>query len=334
MACFENLIGLRELCDTTPSTSGRYLNDINISKSEIEGLITKDYASIQDFIDSKLSQAVFSTQSYIISTIQPFFKANSILSGSRIGHYDVNKQVVAQSGNTGMTIKVNNSRSYLNFNIASISLFCNYSGTVNILLYDIVQGKLLGTYPITSVAGQIVTINPSIKIESNKKCLELWLGYDSTTNNISSYKTDSHANCSTCIGTTFNNRYIQAHGGSIVTPFLSDNVTQLSHTSGLSVEYNVSCNQQSWLCMYEQSLVEPIIYKLGAEIMSHGLFASQTQRSNSYVSLSREILKEKYDFYHYNFERSIKTFLRSMSVPEDNDCFNCNSRIHSALTLP
>lgn len=334
MACFDNLIGLRELCDTEPSTSGRYLNDINISKSEIEGLITKDYASIQSFIDQKLSQAVFSTQSYIISNIQPFFRANSILSGSRIGHYDINKQITAQSGLTGMSIKVNNSRSYLNFNIASISLFCNYTGTVNILVYDTVQGKLLGTYPISSVAGQIVTINPSIKIESNKKCLELWFGYDSTTDNISSYKTNSHANCNTCIGTTFNNRYVQANGGVITTPFRSDDITQISHTSGLSIEYNVSCNHLSWLCMYEQSLVEPIIYKLGAEIMSHGLFSSQTQRANSYVSLSKEILKEKHEYYQDNFERSIKTFLRSMNLPEDADCFNCNSRIHSALTLP
>src|SRR5262245_32062930 len=101
MACFDNIIAIRELCtEVTPQTF--YLNDIGITASEIEDILTSDFTGVQDFIDQKSAFAVRLVQGDIYAALQPQFKASSILASSRIGYEAQVKTLVSQSGWVGL----------------------------------------------------------------------------------------------------------------------------------------------------------------------------------------------------------------------------------------
>jgi hypothetical protein len=156
MACFDNLISIRELCDViTPQTY--YLNQIGINAKEITDLVTSDYAGIQGFIDEKAAFAVRQVQADIYNHLSPVFKASSILAGSRIGHEADAKTLVTQSGMVGVEVKLYNPASFVDFVVSDVSLFTDYTGDIDVLVYDLKQGLLLDTVTVAAVVGQIVT---------------------------------------------------------------------------------------------------------------------------------------------------------------------------------
>jgi len=105
MSCFDNIISLEELCSVPVPTSGFYLNQIGINKREIESVITSDYASVQDFVDKKSAFAIKKVTAEIYSYLSPYFRADSILTGERIGYEDSQKELLTQSSYVGVQVK-------------------------------------------------------------------------------------------------------------------------------------------------------------------------------------------------------------------------------------
>lgn len=333
MACFDKIIALKELCAAITPGSGFYLNDIGISKTEIEQIITKDYASVQDFIDSKSAFAISQVQGDIYSFLSPQYKANSILAGSRIGQTEPGKVLITQSGMTGVEVKMFAPDSFVDFTISDLSLFIDQTGNVPVEVYDLKQGQLLGTITVPAVGGSIITSYDKLTIAAPRRELHLWLGYDSTLlGGISSYKTLSHNGCSTCTGFTFNNRYIRATGAEIAAPFTS--VTPLTHTSGISFNYSVTCNHKDWLCSHRAILGSPFLYRTGMEIMLHGILAAINQRSSTNTLVGKEVLDQKLKHYTEQYEVTMRNLMQNMRVPNDVRCFYCNTGIKSLYVPP
>lgn len=327
MACFDNIVGLRSLCsDTDPDF---FLEDIGINKSEIEQVITKDYTSVQDFIDKKSAFAVTKVTNEVYNYLKPNFKADSILAGSRIGYESDTKELVAQTGYVGIEINLYNPSSFVDFVISDISLFVNVTSTVPVLLYDIKQGLLLETIIVPTTAGVISTLIQKVVVPSQRRPLNLWLGYDATA--IDSYKVNTHNGCGGCRGYTFSNRFITATGAAIDTPFTS--VEGLTHTGGISLNYSVNCNHTDWLCSHRQILGLPILYKTGIEIVNHVLTAAANQRTVSYTTSQVEVMEKKLAMLESEYRTTMGNLLGSMQVPQDRNCFHCNNRIVSHFGL-
>lgn len=330
MACFDNLITIEGLCDPAESTSGYTLNQIGIDKTEVESIITKGY-TVDSFINEKQQFAVKKVTGDIYSFLSPKYRADSILASNRIGYPSDQKTLQTQAGNVGINIHVGNRGSYVDYVISDFSLFLDYTGDVDVWVYDVEQGKLLDTITVASVAGQISSISQKSIITALKMGLNLWVGYDST--GINSYLTQTHNGCSDCGGYTFSHRMVQATGASIQSPFTVGQITNLTHTGGLSLRYSINCNHTDWLCDYTNLLSQPILYKTGALICNHALMSSPNQRVMSNVILNVELMQKKHDYFQAEYDHLMRNILSNMQVPQDKNCFHCDQRIISRSTL-
>lgn len=332
MACFDDIISLEELCTDITPTSTFYLNQIGINKAEIEQMITKDYSSVQDFITKKSQFAVSKVTSDIYNFLSPKFKANSILAGARVGYPDANKVLVTQTGLVGTTVELYNPESFVDFTFSDISLFTDYTGTIPILIYDLDQGKLLQTINIATIDGEITTSYEKAIISAPRRPLNLWIGYDSTIG-INSYQTTAHNGCSGCRGYKFNHRFIQAGGALITAPFTEGSITPLTHTAGISFNYSVECNHKDWLCNHRNFLGLPILYKTGIEICNHAILAAPNQRSMTNTTVNIDLMEKKLSMFTSEYTAIMQSILNNMSVPQDRNCFYCEQKITSKVSL-
>jgi hypothetical protein len=332
MGCFDNIIAIRELCESPVPTSGFYLNDIGINKTEIEQIITSEYPSVQAFIDQKAAFAVQKVTSEIYSYLSPMFKADSVLAGARIGSEDKNKTLITQSGLVGVKVKIHNPNSYIDFVLSDLSLWVDVTQTVNILVYDLTQGKLLQTMPVQVVAGEITTVYDKVIVPAPRKSMLIWIGYDAT--GINSYKTVTHNGCSDCFGDTFNHKFIQATGATVDNTFLNGSVGNLSHTAGIAFNYSVNCNHFDWLCSHRSILGIPFLYKTGIEICNHALLSAPNQRTMAITNVNVDLMEQKLAYFTDEYDKSMRNILTNMRVPQDRNCFECSQRVVSKTILP
>ena len=335
MACFDDIIGIEQVCDETLPTSGFYLNQIGINKTEIEDIVTNDYSSVEDFVAKKAAFAIQLCKTDIYSKVSPMFKTGSILAGNRVGYESATKELIAQTGYVGVEVTVYNPQSFIDFTISDFSLFTNYTGNIPVLIYDVHQGKLLGTITVPTVAGQISTSYQSITVPAPRKEIHLWIGYDSDAlGGISSYKTMTHNGCSDCRGFTFNHRYVRATGSAASAPFTEGTLEPLTHTGGLSFNYSVTCNHEDWLCSHRKILGMPFLYRTGIEVCKHALYSAPNQRTMAITMVNIELMEKKLKEFESEYDRIMTNIMNSMRPPSDKACFQCNDRIMSRTILP
>lgn len=333
MSCFDNFISLEELCNDGSQQASFYLNQIGINKTEIEQVITKEYPTTKAFVNSKVNFAIEKVVNEVYNYLSPKFKANSILAGARIGQPQKTQELITQTGQVGVQIQVKNPGSFLDFVISDISLYTDFTGTIDVNLYDLDQDKLLATVSVDTIAGEVSAANFSkIVVASPRQNLNLWLGYDSL-GTINSYKTTVHNGCSDCSGHVFNHRFVRANGASVVGQFLDGNVTVQSDTAGIAINYSVNCNHRDWLCTHRNILGIPTLYKAGIEICNHAILSAPNQRSMSTTTVNSDLMERKLAYFESEYAREMGNILRNMAVPSDQNCFNCEQRIVSRTTL-
>ena len=336
MACFDDVVALKELCTEATPFSGIYLNDVGITKAFIDQVITSDYQvsgedAIQNFVTSKTNQAIRVIKNAIHGKYGNRINSTSLITDHRLGYTQNNLVAVAGGDWKGIQVTLNNSTNHVNAEISSISLQVNTSGNVDILIYDLYQNKLLYTLPITAVSGEIVTIYPHKVIESYGRPLNLFIGYDATgITSVQTYIRDGQ-----CCGiTSCTTSFMTAKGVTNSSgTFTNENMSQINHTAGLSVTYSLNCDSFTWMCDYAQVLALPIAYKAASEICNHAI-RNQFQRSSNNVNLNMVQVKEDMDFYEFKFREQIDAVLQNMNLPKESVCFQCKTPARTAVVLP
>lgn len=333
MACFDDVVALKELCTDTDPFSGIYLNDVGVTKYFISQIITSDYDDdIQQFVDSKVNHAIRIVKNAIHSRYGNKINSTSLIVDHRLGY--TQDDLIAMTGGDfkGIQVKLSNFSNYINLHLSSLSLQVNTTGTVNIVIYDLFQNKLLYTLPISAVSGEIITIYPHKVIESTGRPLNLFIGYDATgITSVQTYIRDGQ-----CCGiTSCTTSFMTAKGVTNATGvFKNENMQSLSHTAGLSFVYSLQCDSYSWMCAYAQALALPIAYKAAAEIYLHGMQNASSERSSNNVNLNPELLKETHDRYEFQFREQLDSLLQNMNMPSDSVCFQCKTPARTAIVLP
>jgi len=330
MACFDNVVALKELCPEQETFSGIYLNDVGISRSFIESVITSDYTGIADFVTSKTNHAINIIKNAIHGRYGAKINSTTLVHDHRLGYTENN--LANQTGGDwkGVQLTLANYSNYINLNLSEVSLQVHTNGTVNVLVYDLYQNTLLYTIPVTAVSGQIVTVYPHKIIESNGKPLNLFIGYNAT--GITS-KTTYIRKGQCCGNVTCTNQYLTAKGVTNSTgAFIDEDMTAINHTAGVSVVYSLNCDPYAWMCAYARVLALPIAYKIAAEITLHGI--QNNLRSTNTTNLNTEQLKENHGFYELQFREQLDAVLHNMNVPTDSVCFQCKSPAQTAIVLP
>lgn len=331
MGCFDNIVSLREYCTPQSPTSDIYLNDIGLSKTAIEDIITGDYTTVQSLVDQMITTSIREVISSINIHFSSRIKTHSAIESGVIGVPDGSNDIIAGGGYRGLNCYLYNGNSYLNFELSSLSLHLDYSGSVDVLIYDLNQNVLLDTIPITAVAGQTVEIYPHKKYTSAYNRLNLWIGYDS--DGIDSYSTLTRS--SVCCGNYGRkSEYVQANGTSVTGDFISANQTNLTQTSGIGIKYSVWCDTEAWLCAYSRMLSTPIAHKVASEIYRRGLMVSPMTRTNNSTTTNSDLMTANFNWHETKYREAMSAILPSIHLPNDNACFVCQSYASNVIILP
>lgn len=336
LSCFENIINLRGICENEESKSGYYANDIDITKDFIDQIITREFSGAKDFHDRKLAFAIKQVVDQVLTFMQPNFRSNTLLDNYRIGQFQDDLNIIAGDGLLkGINIDLWNCNSYLNLFVQEIALQLTVTGTVNIKVYDLLQGKLLDTLPVACVANEIVRIYPSKEYKSDRQKLNLLFAYDSTGISANTtYLKNGSSNCSTC-NNGMNNPYENISAVKIDpgASKIKSNLKMIGETGGMSIVHSLSCNHESWLCSFSNLLAQSILYRYGILVMEFAKMVSPNDRVNTSVDINAEEIDSRLQLYQRRYNQSMKNVLSNIKTPSDRECFTCRDTVSNQIMI-
>jgi len=331
--CFTDILGLKEVCE--PQTNFcLWLNDAGINRSTVESVMTRDYANAKEFVKEKIKIAVEDIKSQLPSLMGIKFKLNSVLTGEKLGFLQDNKISIAGTGNYGgILIDFPNTRSYLDFYTSELSLITNHTGTIPVLVYDILEGNLIDTINVNCTAGYKSVVNLKKVYASLREQTTLAFIYDTTS--INSYKT-LIKNGLCCGKTSCSTQYFSARGIEIAQADdkIIANVETADHTFGMSLTYSINCNHKEWMCSIANTIALPLLYKVAEKIVEHGLLAAKSQLVNTTVTINAVDLKTNHEFYARKSTEALDTVLNNIKLPNDETCFECRRVSGSKFVAP
>lgn len=331
--CFDNYIGL-EGCGTNAPTSGFSLNDIGITKDNLDAIVQRDYDSGTALGQGQIDFAIKSVTNQILASFGDKIQAKTLVNSSRLGKVQENIQVQDMTANYhGVEVEICNSRSYLDMAIAQFSLHTNYTGNVEIKVFDLHQGREIDSFTVASVAGEIVTVNIDKVYTSYKKDLHLFIGYDATLVDSVKY-TVFGSTCVSCAKSCSPvNSYLSARGGTLglVDTPIESNMVGSAFTGGIAFNYSISCNMEGWMCDVKNVMALPILYKAGSLISQYAL---RTSRSNSDTMIDVDKWEAMVESLEFNYRESMDNVIHNMRLPQDPRCFECHRPIKRAIVLP
>jgi hypothetical protein len=333
MDCFDNLIGIHRSCNETTPSSGLWIQDLEgINLSVANAAIDSETISGIKLIEEKITFAQNAIAATIRTQLSSKVRVNSILENDKAGYYRDNLRVVsAESGKLkGIRIKANK-YPYLEFYLSRIFLKLKDAVTTDIYVYDLMSDTLLDTIEITTVAKVPTAVTVNKAYQSNGQKLHLFICFDSSVSD--TYETTlTSADCSSCSGNEYSNRYVNFYGGSIgsAEQKIDSNVRSNSGTNGMSIDYNLNCSVEPFICNMGNQLAWPLLHKVGAELMKE-LLASR--RLNSIVVIDKENNKQLLERFENEYMASMSAILDNMKLPNDI-CFKCNTPIRKAVAIP
>jgi hypothetical protein len=335
--CFNNIIVLDANCAGDLPTSGLYGSRAGITRSYISQIITKDFRNEEHFFNEKLSLAIDTACNDIHSTLQPKYKATSVINNFRAGVFYENKvEVDAYAGYKGILFNINDERAAFDFYASELSLFLNYTGAVTVNVFDLMQDKIIDTIVVNTVAGEITTVYPLEKFIQNRKKQQLYFAYDATGK--PSYKTiiRNSGGCTDCQDFYVDNSYERI--GSFKLPLASDailsNLVAASDTGGMSIIHSLQCNHNEWMCSISNLLAYPILYKTASLIHEHALISSPNTRFNATEGQNADLIQKAMDFSELKYREWMDNKVHSINIPQDERCFNCKSVSKHKIVLP
>lgn len=335
--CFEGLVSLKGTCDDTPSLNSVYINELGIDTTFIEQILTGDYADVTDFWERKRIWAVQNVVNQIHNHVRPKYKTTTVIDRMKVGFYGDNLDYVAGNGKlVGINISLCNTNSFLDFFLNQISLQVSATQTITVLVYDLMQNRLLDTIEVDAVADEITTVYANKTYRANLNKMDLLIVYDST--GVSANKT-TLSECLNCSGRTYsklNNSYEKITATQITSTDgkITANLEAATYTGGLSIVHSLHCNHESWLCAISNSLAMPLLYKTAAVIYDHALTGANDNRTNTPTTSNREYYKERLEKMEYLYAQSMDSLLQNIKPPANDICFECRDNVRHKVVLP
>jgi len=337
--CLNSLVGIRTDCgEQTPSDSGLYIQDLAFINLKVADSIVTTQDSGVALLQSKLAIS----QNYLVNDIQtkmaPYFKGFSVVQNDIAGYVQDDMNVDAALADTykGIQLKVVE-YPFLSVYISSISLFTDFTGDVDVKIFDLIQNKLLDTITVTSVANEIVTVDIHKEYMTNGQVLNLFIGYDST--GINGYETtvfnqgySGYVGCKGCSASrNMSNKYALAYSKSIPTTsqIIERNLQSLSHTGGLSITYSLSCSLEKWICQNRNRFAMALLHRWGMEVLKEFSISS---RVNALVTLKKDEANNLSQYYEQEYNKAMANCLQNLRLPNDI-CFECNKRVTTGVIV-
>jgi hypothetical protein len=337
-SCFTNIIGLRGTCEEAVSTSGLWANDVGISEDQLNEIVTSDFINGRDLFNKKLEHSIIVITSKVYASFASKFKAFSQIENERIGFFKDNLSYInTQAGYLyGQHITLTNYDSFLDLFVSQLNIQVDISGTYDIYVFDLMQNKLIDTFQIDAIAGEISATFPAKKYLSGREKLDLFIGYNPTGARYNDASSKRGGSCFSCGGGSYANEYVRATGARILVAGdkIVSGVESITGTGGLSIVYSLSCNHREWICSSSAVLAIPLYYYLAFEIMDFALHNSPNDRLNNTVWLNKDLIEQRRKEYYDRFNQSFTDTMQNISLPSDSKCFICKQPIRYATMLP
>jgi hypothetical protein len=338
MSCLDNLIGVRG-CGSAEREF--YVNDLTgINIPDFDKAITTEHTNASAALTDIVSFATKYVEQSISSHLSTKYQLKSFIENNVVGYYYEDKQEIAAQPTylTGYEIRID-STPYLNLFIQGLNLFVKTTGTVNVLVYDLIQGKLLNTIPVSAVSGEIVSLNDlDLSYYTNKQRLHLFIGYAST---FESYKTsyvspfvgmNVNENCNNNCSGTYRNSFVYFRAAKILAsnPKTNAYLEGNDYGSGLSLNYSLQCSFREVMCSARNLFALAILYKSGELIMKE---LKNSKRLTGVVAVYAKNHDELMKEYQAEYSNQMADVLLNMSLP-DSVCFSCTPSVKTRVALP
>lgn len=328
MSCFDNIIGIKRTCDSTEPVSGLYLNDLaGLTIRDADAAISDEYASSLRMIKAKINLATNLVKNHLRAGSTKLLARTTIENGV-VGIYQENKIILSENGKLkGIQIRLKN-YPYFSILISSISFYAHETKNINVYIYDLVTGQKLDTFPVSTTAGQVVSIVVNKKYGVESKTIELFICTDS---DISfNQATLSKGHCNGC-SNTFSNAYTYlSYSETSATEVISANLQGGQSTGGISVSYSLECSLDTFICSMAGTLGMPILYKTASLVLEEMVVS---KRQNAVIGVYKEDHEELMAKYESEFISSMGAIFNNMKTPNDI-CFHCNSSIKTVAFAP
>lgn len=350
--CYASLVGLKGCQNQDPST-GLYIDTLGINETFLGQLITDQYNSGQELFNDKLELSYKRISNEILTRLSPSLKADTIIENRRIGqvltNYNNTQSALLNGEYGGIRIKINpNETSFLNFYLSDITLHIDPINTnIEIYVFDLITMKLIESFTYTTGS-----INQFIgkQYKSARKKLDLAFVYNQSM--LAAKTVTKGGSCTTCGG---NIKYshicpfvdavginLSVNGGSIHTVGSTKNVM---YTSGMSINYNINCDRESFICSIGGNIAMALAYLTAVEIYDYALTTSPNQRINTSVIINRgqkpfatasavEGIVAARDIATEKYNSELTNLISNIRLPEDNNCFDCKKNIKYVVSLP
>lgn len=334
--CFADILHVKGNCESKQSTSGIYLNDVGISLPELNEIVGNEYKDGEELFTEKRNFAVKAITATIHSHLQDKYKAKTLLEGQRIGQFQDNLvSVAAEAKLKGIYFELCNETSFVDFFLNFFEVQFDFSGSVNIYLYNIMTGMVIDTFSVDAVAQEVVQVVVNKTYKSDRKKLKLFLCYDATT--VPSYKTfsrDWFGICPSCVNYWCNNSYVKSSGATceLADDKIYKNLSRTEQTYGLSANYSVFCNHEDWLCSFNKLIALPLAFYTAKEICDYASLV--TSRQNSKTVIASTDWTKRSEMYAAKYAEAIDGVLQNIRLPKDEKCFECKEKIKYAIQIP
>lgn len=333
MECFVDFIGVKGFCNAP--TSGLFLNQEGVTSRFLNNIINEDYEDGEQLADEKVESAIGLVAQEVNNHFAGKINENSLVTSDRIGVNQKNKKLIPGAADTlkGIELEVCNESAFLDLYISEINLFVDFTGSVDVEFWDVVQSKLLATKTIEAIAGEIVTIYTDLTLKSPKKRLHLAIVYNTTT--VNSYETlTGTTGCRSCgAKRKRRNQFVDIAGASLLStsPKLESNITRSSDTAGLSICYSVNCSKTDWLCAIRNLLAIPVLYKSAILIYEYALYDSR--RGTTEVMINETDMQNKLKLLEAKYNDWMSNQLGNINLPQ-GICFKCNNLVARVHNVP
>jgi hypothetical protein len=332
--CFKDIIGIRSACADSVSSSGMFIEDIGITVSECDSYINSGFRNGLELIKAKMDFAIRTIRATIANEFSTKINTSSLIDSKTLGSYQDSLQMKPGiSGSLGgLALKLNNSDSYYNVFVNSIALQVDFTGNVNILVYDLISGKQIDSILIACQSNEVSEKVVNKIYSSYKRKMDLIFVYDTT--GVNSNNTIIYDGCGHCSGYRYNNYYISA-----APVYLDSSAAKIrssligsNHTFGLSINYSIQCSLDNWICEIANLMAMPILYKTGELIMDYAVNISD--RVNSDTNVDAERNERRMIAYADAYSKNLAASLKKIRIPKNDRCFTCNEYSVSKVILP
>jgi hypothetical protein len=347
--CIESLIGLKECSLPEPST-GLYIDELGINQTFLGQIITDQYVSGVDLFIDKRQFAWRKLSSDVLLRLTPAMKADTVIEGKRIGQVLTdysNLQLPLGSGRYGgIRLKINpNNLSYLNLYISDINLAIDDTNiNVDVYIFDMTTLKLVKI--INYLQGNVEQFIGE-EFKAGRKKLDLAIVYESQVNAVKFIP--KKGSCYDC-GGNVREAHICPFVDAVGIELTTDGTNVLSsasskYTRGMSLNYNVNCDRQSWMCSIGGLMAMPLAYLTAAEIYNYALTIAPNQRVNTVVTINKgskpfatspafEGIVAARDAAIENYNNELNALIQNMRLPDDNHCWDCRKNYKYVTALP